>query len=337
MSAEVDAELLRAEAARVSALRLQILDLHPFWGYLLAHLKIVPAPGLCSFAATDCWRHVWYNPARTKVLSLQQLGFVLVHELGHHLLASLDRQQGRNPHLWNCATDYAINRIVARLEHPARPGEALYYSPDGDYPELGKVRILLESRWDGMIAEAIYEYLSAAALPAPTSVLVELEPADGEDGTVLRLPNTTDHGGGLDIHLLVPVFGARAPDDAADILQELPDDLKEQILDAIADEEQEELEELMRYPEDSFALDKELTVAQAIVAIQKNEEAETVFYLYCVNEEGTLVGVLSVRQLLTNNPSAPLNVFFFSWAKILGMGGGEFGLCMKLGGVVWQV
>ena len=120
---------------------------------------------------------------------------------------------------------------------------------------------------------------------------------------------------GLDIHLLVPVFDALAPDDAADVLQELSDDLKEQILDAIADEEQEELEELMRYPEDSaggimspdfFALDKELTVAQAIVAIQKNQEAETVFYLYCVNEEGTLVGVLSVRQLLTNNPAAPL-------------------------------
>ena len=120
---------------------------------------------------------------------------------------------------------------------------------------------------------------------------------------------------GVDIHLLVPVFDALAPDDAADILQELPDDLKEQILDAIADEEQEELEELMRYPEDSaggimspdfFALDKELTVAQAIVAIQKNEEAETVFYLYCVNEEGTLVGVLSVRQLLTNNPAVTL-------------------------------
>ena len=201
MSAGARTELLRAEAARVSALRLQILDLHPFWGYLLAHLKIVPAPGLCAFAATDCWRHVWYNPARTKVLSLQQLGFVLLHELGHHLLASLDRQQGRNPHLWNCATDYAINRIVARLEHPARPGEALYHSPDGDYPELGPVRILLDSRWDGMIAEAIYEYLSEDALPAPASVLIELDPAEGEDASALRLPNTTDHGGGVDIHL----------------------------------------------------------------------------------------------------------------------------------------
>ena len=201
MSPEVDAELLRAEAARVSALRLQIMDLHPFWGYLLAHLRIVQAPGLCAFAATDCWRTVWYNPARTRVLSLQQLGFVLVHELGHHLLASLDRQQGRNPHRWNCATDYAINRIVARLEHPARPGEALYHSPDGDYPELGQVRILLDSRWDGMIAEAIYEYLAEDALPGPTSVLVELDPAEGEDTSGLRLPNTTDHGGGLDIHL----------------------------------------------------------------------------------------------------------------------------------------
>ena len=74
----------RQESRRVSALRLQLLDLHPFWGYLLAHLRVAMAPQLTSFAATDCWRHIWLNPLLTRHLSLPQLGFVLVHELGHY-------------------------------------------------------------------------------------------------------------------------------------------------------------------------------------------------------------------------------------------------------------
>ncbi len=193
-------EVVRAEARRVSALRLQLLDLHPFWGYLLAHLRIVQAPELCTFAATDCWRHIWLNPLLTRHLSMPQLGFVLAHELGHHLLASADRQRGRRAHRWNCATDYAINRIVAEIGHPARPGERLYRSPDGSYPGLGTVQILLDPRWDGMIAEAIYAYLEDDALPAPASVAVRLDdaPGDASGGSASR---ATDHGGGLDVHL----------------------------------------------------------------------------------------------------------------------------------------
>ena len=61
---------------------------------------------------------------------------VLAHELGHHLLATADRRRGRRAHRWNCATDYAINRIVAAIEHPARPGERLYRSPDGTHEGL---------------------------------------------------------------------------------------------------------------------------------------------------------------------------------------------------------
>ncbi len=194
-------EICRAEARRASALRLQLLDLHPFWGYLLAHLRVVMAPELPAFAATDCHRHIWINPWLTCHLSLSQLGFVLVHELGHHLLASADRRRGRQPHRWNCATDFAINRIAAGIEHPLRAGERLYRSPVGDHPVLGQVEILLDVRWDDMIAEAIYEYLEDHQLPAPVSVEVVFEGGTSDTSGSIRLPNVTDHGGGLDVHL----------------------------------------------------------------------------------------------------------------------------------------
>ena len=190
-----------AEAQRVSSLRMQMLEMHPFWGYLLLQVKLVPAPDLQSFAATDCVRYIWYNPLLTQHLSTPQLGFVLAHEVGHQIFASQDRQRGRAHHLWNCATDYAINRIVAEIGHPARTRAKLYCPPETDIPGLGRIKILLDPRWNGMIAEAIYEYLAAEELPDPVSVTIELpNQADGEEGT-LRVPNLTDHRGGIDIHL----------------------------------------------------------------------------------------------------------------------------------------
>ncbi len=210
-------DLLDREARRLSAVRMQMLELHPFWGYLLLQVKLVAALGLEAFAATDCVRTIWYNPLRTRYLSMPQLGFVLAHEVGHQLFASTERRRGRNAWLWNCATDFAINRIVSQIEHPGRHRERLYEPPQGTFPELGEVKILLDRRWDGMIAEAIYEYLAAETLPEPVSVTVVLGASqggrgvggggggvEGDDpcgGRRLRVPNVTDHRGGVDIHL----------------------------------------------------------------------------------------------------------------------------------------
>ena len=113
---------VQAELERLSALRMQMLEMHPFWGYLLLQVKLTPALDLPAFAATDYLRHIWFNPARTRLLNAAQLGFVLAHEIGHQLLASAFREKGRDHHLWNCATDYAINRVVdlnAQIAHCA--------------------------------------------------------------------------------------------------------------------------------------------------------------------------------------------------------------------------
>ena len=72
-------------------------------------------------------------------------------------------------------------------------------------------------------------------------------------------------------------------------------------------EEQEELEEMMAYPEDSagilmytdvFSLHEETRAKEAITALQDQEEAEMVFYLYAIDNEGALTGVISLRDLV---------------------------------------
>jgi predicted metal-dependent peptidase len=193
------AALASAELRRISQVRTQMLEAHPFWGYLLMQLQPVAAPTLPTFAATDCRRHIWFNPLHTRHLTPAQLGFVLAHEVCHLVFASEDRARGRNHYLWNCATDYAINRIVGQVMRPALTcAMPLYDPPNGRFPGIGKVEILDDDRFEGMIAEAIYEVLAGEVAGCPVCVQLDL---DAPGGGRISLPGVLDHRGGIDLHL----------------------------------------------------------------------------------------------------------------------------------------
>ena len=147
------------------------------------------------------------------------------------------------------------------------------------------------------------------------TLLLEVPSRAAEVVAAYELSQLEDLMKGFDAELLKPVFAEIQSDDAADILAELPPEFAASILEALEDEDSEGIEELMQFAEDTaggimstevFALDKELTAREAIVALQESEDAEMVFYIYCVNEEGHLVGVLSLRQLLTVPPATKL-------------------------------
>lgn len=96
--------------------------------------------------------------------------------------------------------------------------------------------------------------------------------------------------------------------DQALILGLLPVELTKSILELMHDEDQEEVEEMMAYPEDSagslmytdvFTMHEETRAGEAIAALQSFEKAEMVFYLYVTDDEGRLAGVISLRDLVT--------------------------------------
>ncbi len=174
-------------------------------------------------------------------------------------------------------------------------------------------RIVQKARSED-VADAMDELLDREARLVFGMILEEPERA-AEVCAAYELSSIANLLQGLDAETLKPVFALLASDDAADILTELPEELSAAILDTLEDAESDDIEELMRYAEDSaggimstdfFALDKELTAREAIVQLQENPDTEVVFYVYCVNEEGTLVGVLSLRQLLLVRPSTQL-------------------------------
>jgi magnesium transporter len=112
----------------------------------------------------------------------------------------------------------------------------------------------------------------------------------------------------IDRETIIAILHEMADDDSVELLRNMPDELADQILSAMKAEHSEEIEQLLGYDEDTaggimstdvFSLDQNLTVQQAIVALQDAEEFEMVFYVYVTDEHNHLVGVLSLRQLLT--------------------------------------
>jgi magnesium transporter len=106
-----------------------------------------------------------------------------------------------------------------------------------------------------------------------------------------------------------------ASDDAAAIIDNLPEELKTAVLDLMGRKESGEVENLLEYAEQTagrimnpnvFALSEDMTVAEAITALQSSRDVEMVFYLYIVDARRHLVGVISLRRLLLVSPETPL-------------------------------
>ncbi len=98
---------------------------------------------------------------------------------------------------------------------------------------------------------------------------------------------------------IIPIIRNSSSDDQTTILNALPEDKAKAIIDLLHKDEQENIEEMLAYPEDSagsmmsrdvFTLNEELTASEAIKICRIRRRAEMVFYLYVTNDENRLVG-----------------------------------------------
>ena len=104
-------------------------------------------------------------------------------------------------------------------------------------------------------------------------------------------------------------------DDAAALIDYLPEELSTEVLELMRKRESQQVESLLEYGEQTagrimnpsvFALSEDLTVGEAITALQGSRDVEMVFYLYIVDARRHLVGVTSLRRLLLVSPETPL-------------------------------
>jgi magnesium transporter len=105
-------------------------------------------------------------------------------------------------------------------------------------------------------------------------------------------------------------------DDATSLASHLPDPLAAQVLALMEAEPAADVRELLEHEEQTagrimtrnyFALHEDVTIAEAVTALQKrSEEFEMVFYVFVVDKRDHLVGVVSLRKLLTTHPATQL-------------------------------
>jgi magnesium transporter len=105
-------------------------------------------------------------------------------------------------------------------------------------------------------------------------------------------------------------------DDVAAIIDHLPEELSAAVLELMQNRPAgADVGELLEYPERTagrimnprvFALSEDLSVSEAITALQASRDVEMVFYLYVIDGRRHLVGVVSLRRLLLVPPDTPL-------------------------------
>lgn len=111
------------------------------------------------------------------------------------------------------------------------------------------------------------------------------------------------------------ILDAMPVDDAADALGTLDDELQERLLDAM--DNATPVRQLLTYPPDSAGglmttrvatLPIGITAGEAIEVVRRlHEELEDLLYVYVVEDDSRLMGVLSFRDLVFNRPGAGID------------------------------
>ena len=111
------------------------------------------------------------------------------------------------------------------------------------------------------------------------------------------------------------IFSYLDTNDQATIIGMFRKRKQKEILKAIEHGDKEDVEEIMSYPDDSagsimtketFTLNQNTTVKESIERLQSFPENDKIFYLYVLDNKKKLVGVVSLRTLVTSKNSKKL-------------------------------
>lgn len=139
------AKLKDIVAESIAQQRSRLLMKHKFIGGVVMHLEMIPVRDNRVRTAMTDGKHVYFDLAFYSELSDDERLFVLAHEAWHCVYMHMLRRKGRDPRIWNFATDMEINRMLEN-DHFTPPADVLFPDP----------------KWkngDTMSAEEMYELL----------------------------------------------------------------------------------------------------------------------------------------------------------------------------------
>ena len=117
----------------------------------------------------------------------------------------------------------------------------------------------------------------------------------------------------LPIEQKIVVLDMMSQDDIVDKLGELSEKRRAEILSYLNDEDANEVKELLIFDEDTaggimtkdyIAIKKDITCYEAIdVLREEGPDAETIYYVFVIDDLDVLVGVISLRELIVSTPT----------------------------------
>jgi magnesium transporter len=120
----------------------------------------------------------------------------------------------------------------------------------------------------------------------------------------------------LDRGLAARIADSMSADERVDLFQALPEQIRGELLARMPKDASLDVRELLRYPEtsagglmttDYVALDAQMTIERAIEEVRRTAaEKETIYEAYAVDPNGTLLGAVSLRDLVLARAGQPI-------------------------------
>jgi magnesium transporter len=147
------------------------------------------------------------------------------------------------------------------------------------------------------------------------ALLPELNPADSADILEeLDDEEVAELVAALPTETIIRIVDQMEPDEAADLLGDINPEQAQAVLAGL--EDPDEVRPLLLHPDDSagglmtsefLALRRRMTAREAIEAIRLwRPDAETIYYLFVIDQHGRLCGVVSLRHLVVAAPGTPV-------------------------------
>ena len=165
---------------KIKKARLSLLFHNPFFGSLIMQLPLQEENTWCTTAAVD-GRYIYWNRKFFENLSLDEVIFVLAHEVMHCVYDHFGRRGHRDPGYWNMAGDFVINAMLINEKIGAMPTK-----PVADKDESGNTsqRVgLYDKRYEGWNSEAVYDDLQKRQVKKQMTMDVHIQLGkDSQDG-----------------------------------------------------------------------------------------------------------------------------------------------------------
>jgi magnesium transporter len=210
------------------------------------------------------------------------------------MIASLFKRQLPNYHIsWEYVqllekNLFRLTLTVARDQlkeiHPADLAEIISKIPSD------KIRFMLDSLDRGTAGEAIHELEPELR----SRVISQLESSQACN-----------------------ILEEMDPDEAADVLGDLPEQKAQELLGLMSEKGAFEIQGLMEHEEDTagglmnsefLTISEQLSAEEALQVVRSRaEEVDTIYYLYILDPEGRLLGVVSLKDLLISEPETKIS------------------------------